>query len=203
MPSLLDRSKGYAAFAVRRALGRSPDARIAELETEVRELKRTLAHQLRLFNGLSVNSFGSLVNLDHRQRLHFISRDDTVTLSKVDGLPYAVDFAVNMAEMPFCENAIAGIVDCADDNADVTGCGDRIEFHAGTYVAAKLDTPDVAGNVAVRLDWCAPGAGVPQTEFGMFTPPGANVGWLRLSMGDACTGGCTEVVVPYWIDATP
>ena len=67
MPSLLDRSKGYAAFAVRRALGRSPDARIAELETEVRELKRTLAHQLRLFNGLSVNSFGSLVNLDHRQ----------------------------------------------------------------------------------------------------------------------------------------
>lgn len=202
MPSLLDRSKGYAAFAVRRALGRSPDARIAELETEVRELKRTLAHQLRLFNGLSVNSFGSLVNLDHRQRLHFISRDDTVTLSKVDGLPYAVDFAVDPAALPFCENAIAGIVDCEGDPADVTGCGDRIEFHAGTYVAAKLDTPDTAGNVAVVLDWCAPPTdSVPITIGGW--EYGAPTGWMELSVGDACAGGCTTVLVPYWNDPNP
>lgn len=203
MPSLLDRTKGYAAFAVRRALGRSPDARIAELEREVRELKRTLAQQLRLYNGLSVNSFGNLVNLDHRRRHHLISRDDSVVLSTVEGFPYAVDFQVNTAALPFCENAIAGIVDCAEDAADVTGCGDRIEFHAGTYVAAVLDAPDTAGNVAVRLDWCAPGGGIPAVEWGMFTAPGANVGWLRLSMGDACAGNCTDVVVPYWIDATP
>lgn len=203
MPSLLDRTKGYAAFAVRRALGRSPDARIAELEREVRELKRTLVQQLRLYNGLSVNSFGNLVGLDHRRRHHLISRDDSVVLSTVEGFPYAVDFQVNPAALPFCENAIAGIVDCDDDNADVTGCGDRIEFHAGTYVAAKLDTPDHAGNVAVRLDWCAPGGGAPTTELGFFAPPGAQAGWLKLSMGDACAGDCVEVVVPYWISATP
>lgn len=203
MPSLLDRSKGYAAFAVRRALGRSPDARIAELETEVRELKRTLAHQLRLFNGLSVNSFGSLVNLDHRQRLHFISRDDTVTLSKVDGLPYAVDFAVNMAEMPFCEDAVAGIVDCDGDPSDVTGCGDRIELHAGTYVAAKLDTPDVAGNVAVVLNWCAPDTDSrPPTNFDGWLY-GIPNGWMELSVGDACAGGCETVLVPYWVNPAP
>ncbi len=203
MPSLLDRSKGYAAFAVRRALGRSPDARITELETEVRELKRTLAHQLRLFNGLSLNSFGSLVNPDHRQRLHFISRDDTVTLSKVDGLPYAVDFSVNMAEMPFCENAVAGIVDCDGDPSDVTGCGDRIEFHAGTYVAAKLDTPDVPGNVAVVLDWCAPNTDSrPPTELGGWEY-GTPDGWMELSVGDACAGGCTTVLVPYWANPAP
>ena len=202
MPSLLDRSKGYAAFAVRRALGRSPDARITELETEVRELKRTLAHQLRLFNGLTLNTFGSFVNLDHRQRMHFVSRDDTVVLSKVDGFPYAVDFSVNPAELPFCENAIAGIVDCEGDPADVTGCGDRIEFHAGTYVAAHIEAADTAGNVAIRMDWCAPGTDSVPISMGGWEY-GVPSGWMELSVGDACAGGCTTVLVPYWNDPNP
>lgn len=203
MPSLLDRTRGYAAFAVRRALGRSPDARIAELEREVRELKRTLAQQLRLYNGLSVNSFGNLVNLDHRRRHHFVSRDDSVVLSTVEGFPYAVDFQVNPAALPFCENAIAGIVDCTDDDADVTGCGDRIEFHAGTYVAAKLDTPDHAGNAAIRLDWCAPDTDSrPPEELGGWSY-GVPDGWMELSVGDACAGGCTTVLVPYWANPAP
>lgn len=200
MPSLLHRTQGYAAYAVRRALGRSPDAKIEALEQEVRELKRTLAQQLRLFQGLSLNNSGNHVNLDHRRRMHFVSRDDTVTLSKVEGFPYAVDFAVNTAEMPFCENAIAGIVDCEDDNADVTGCGDRIEFHAGTYVAAKLDTPDHAGNVAVRLDWCAPDTDSRPPTGQSFWEYGNPDGWLRQSMGDACAGSCQPVLVPYWND---
>jgi len=197
MPSLLHRTQGYAAYAVRRALGRSPDAKIEALEREVRELKRALAQQLRLFQGLSVNAFGSHVNLDHRQRMHFLSRDDSITLSTVEGLPYAVDFSVNMAEMPFCENAIAGIADCEGDTADVTGCGDRIEFHAGTYVAARLDPPDSAGNVAVVLDWCAPPTDSQPPETMPF-PYGIPAGWMELSVGNACAGGCTTVIVPYW-----
>lgn len=207
MPSLLDRSKGYAAFAVRRALGRSPDARITELETEVRELKRTLAHQLRLFNGVSLNNFGTLVNLDHRQRMHLVSRDETVVISKVEGFPYAVDFGVNpeLLPAPGCENAIAGIVDCSDDDADVTGCGDRIEFHAGTYVAAKLAAPDHAGNVAVRLDWCAPDTDFrpPEQQNGGDWNYGVPDGWMLLSVGDACAGGCQSVMVPFWNVPTP
>lgn len=203
MPRLLDRTAGYAAYAVRRALGRSPDARIAELETEMRELKRTLAQQLRLYNGLSVNSFGNLVNLDHRRRHHFVSRDDSVVLSTVEGFPYAVDFSVNPDVLDFCADAIKGVVDCSDDDADVTGCGHRIEFHAGNLVAATLDTPDHAGNVAVRLDWCAPDTDSrPPTDFEMWSY-GLPKGWMELSVGDACAGGCTTVLVPYWIDATP
>lgn len=198
MPSLLDRSKGYAAFAVRRALGRSPDARITELETEVRELKRTLAHQLRLFNGLSLNNFGTLVNLDHRQRMHFVSRDDTVVLSKVEGFPYAVDFSVNTEELPFCEDAIKGIVDCESDSDDVLGCGNRIEFHASDYIAAHLESPDEEGNVAVRFDWCAPDTDSrPPTNFEGW-PYGLPDGWILSSVGDACAGGCTSVMQPYW-----
>lgn len=197
MPSLLDRTKGYAAFAVRRALGRSPDARIAELEVEMRELKRTLAHQLRLFNGLSLNNFGTLVNLDHRQRMHFVSRDDTVALSKVDGFPYAVDFSVNAAELPFCEDAIKGIVDCVADTDDVAGCGGRIEFHASDYIAAHLEAPDDGNNVAVRFDWCAPEGGEPM-EVGFWTPPGQPAKWAKISIGDPCEGTCTTYVVPLW-----
>lgn len=203
MPSLLDRSKGYAAFAVRRALGRSPDARITELEKELRELKRTLAHQLRLYNGVTLNNFGNTVGLDHKQRHHFMSRDDSIILSKVDGYPYAVDFQVDPAALPFCENAIAGIVDCEGSDADVTGCGDRIEFHAGAYVAARLDTPDVAGNAAVVLDWCAPSTDSrPPTEIESWTY-GIPDGWMELSVGDACAGGCTTVLVPYWANPAP
>lgn len=203
MPSLLDRTKGYAAFAVRRALGRSPDARIAELETEMRELKRTLAHQLRLYNGVSLNNFGNTVGLDHKQRHHFMSRDDSIILSRVAGYPYAVDFQVDPAALPFCENAIAGIVDCDGDPADVTGCGDRIEFHAGNHVAARLDTPDVAGNVAVVLDWCAPSTDSrPPTEIESWTY-GIPDGWMELSVGVACAGGCTTVLVPYWANPAP
>lgn len=202
MPSLLDRSKGYAAFAVRRALGRSPDARIAELEVEVRELKRTLAQQLRLFNGLSLNNFGTLVNLDHRKRMHFVSRDDTITLSKVEGFPYAVDFGVNTAEMPFCEDAIMGIADCEADTDDVAGCGGRIEFHASDYIAAHLEAPDEEGNVAVRLDWCAPEAGEP-LEVGFWTPPGTPAKWVKISVGDACAGSCTTYAIPVWTDSGP
>lgn len=203
MPSLLDRTKGYAAFAVRRALGRSPDARIAELETEMRELKRTLAHQLRLYNGVTLNNFGTTVGLDHKQRHHFMSRDDSIVLSRVAGYPYAVDFQVDPAALPFCENAIAGIVDCDGDPADVTGCGDRIEFHAGDYVAAKLTTPDVAGNVAVELLWCAPEGGAPLPEFEMWTPPGIPDKWARISLGDACAGTCVTYVTPLWLDTGP
>ncbi len=203
MPSLLDRTRGYAAFAVRRALGRSPDARIAELEKELRELKRTLAHQLRLYNGVTLNNFGTTVGLDHKQRHHFMSRDDSVVLSRVDGYPYGVDFQVNPAALPFCENAIAGIVDCEGDDADVTGCGDRIEFHAGDYVAAKLTTPNGAGNVAVELLWCAPEGGQPLPEFEFWTPPGPPAKWARISMGDACAGTCVTYVVPLWEDTGP
>lgn len=204
MPRLLDRTKGYAAYAVRRALGRSPDARVEALEREVRELKRTLAQQLRLYNGLSVNSFGNLVNLDHRRRHHFVSRDDSVVLSTVEGFPYAVDFQVNPASLPFCENAVAGIVDCASDDADVTGCGDRIEFHAGTYVAARLDSPDAPGNVAVVLDWCAPSTDFrPPTDLGGNWNYGVPNGWMLLSVGDACAGGCQQVMVPFWNVPTP
>ena len=199
MPSLLDRTKGYAAFAVRRALGRSPDARIAELETEMRDLKRTLAQQLRLFNGLSLNNFGTLVNLDHRKRMHYVSRDGTITLSKVEGFPYAVDFGVNMAELPFCEDAIKGIVDCEADSDDVLGCGNRIEFHASDYIAAHLEAPDEEGNVAVRLDWCAPEAGKP-LEIGFWTPPGPPTKWAKISIGDPCAGSCTVYAVPLWAD---
>ena len=203
MPSLLDRTKGYAAFAVRRALGRSPDARIDELEREVRELKRTLAHQLRLFNGLSLNNFGTLVNLDHRQRMHFVSRDDSVVLSKVEGMPYVVDFGVNPEVLPAgCENAVVGIVDCADEDADVIGCGHRIEFHAGDYVAARLTSPDHAGNVAVELRWCAPFGSMP-VEVGFWTPPGEPIKWARISVGDACAGECQTYVIPLWADPDP
>ena len=200
MPSLLDRTKGYAAFAVRRALGRSPDARIDELEREVRELKRTLAHQLRLFNGLSLNNFGTLVNLDHRQRMHFVSRDDSVVLSKVEGMPYVVDFGVNPEVLPAgCENAVVGIVDCADEDADVIGCGHRIEFHAGEYVAAKKTTPDHAGNVAVELRWCAP-FGAEPIGVGFWTPPGPPIKWAKFSVGNACAGDCQTYVIPLWED---
>lgn len=200
MPSLLDRTKGYAAFAVRRALGRSPDARIDELEREVRELKRTLAHQLRLFNGLSLNNFGTLVNLDHRQRMHFVSRDESVVLSKVEGMPYVVDFGVNPEVLPAgCENAVVGIVDCAHNEADVVGCGHRIEFHSGDYVAARLTSPDQVGNVAVELRWCAP-FGADPIGVGFWTPPGPPIKWAKISVGDACAGDCQTYVTPLWED---
>lgn len=201
MPSLLDRTRGYAAFAVRRALGRSPDAKVEALEKRVRELERTLAQQLRLYNGLTINNFSTTVGLDHKKRHHFMSRDGSIVLSKVEGYPYAVDFSVDPAELPFCENAIAGIVDCADESADVTGCGDRIELHAGTYVAAKKTTPDHAGNVAVVLHWCAP-AGTPRPLVGECVFPGQFAGWLQLSLGDACEGDCEPVVIPYWTPAS-
>lgn len=200
MPSLLHRTQGYAAYAVRRALGRSPDAKIEALEREVRELKRALAQQLRLFQGLSVNTFGSHVNLDHRQRMHLLSRDDSITLSTVEGLPYAVDFSVNMAEMPFCENALAGIVDCDGGTDDVAGCGGRIEFHAGTYIAAQIEAADDADNVALRLDWCAPEAGIPR-EMGWWTPPGPPIKWAKISVGDACAGTCVTYAIPVWADS--
>ena len=136
MPSLLDRSKGYAAFAVRRALGRSPDAKLAELETELRELKRTLAHQLRLFNGLSVNTFGNLVRLDHRQRIHFLSRDGTIVLSTVEGLPYAVDFGVNIEALELgCPDAF-NVVSNGTDDVTADGC-DTLTLAAGCGVAIE------------------------------------------------------------------
>lgn len=205
MPSLLHRTQGYAAYAVRRALGRSPDAKIEALELEVRELKRALAQQLRLFQGLSLNNFGNHVNLDHRRRMHFVSRDDSVVLSKVDGMPYVVDFSVNPEVLPEpgCADAIAGIVDCANDAADVTGCGGRIEFHAGDFVAARLVSPTTPGNVAVELRWCAPANETgPIPSVGEW-PYGAPHGWLELSVGDACAGGCTSVLVPYWNNPSP
>ncbi len=198
MPSLLDRTRGYAAHAVRRALGRSPDARVEALEKRVRELERALTQQLRLFNGLSLNNHGNLVGLDHRQRIHLRSRDGSIVLSKVDGFPYAVDFSVDPEALPAgCEDSIVGVVDCADEAADVTGCGHRIEFHASAYVAAKETTPDHAGNVAVELRWCAP-AGQPFPSLGGCEFPGQFAGWLQLSLGDPCAGGCVPVVVPYW-----
>ena len=203
MPRLLDRTKGYAAYAVRRALGRSPDARVEALEREVRELKRTLAQQLRLYNGLSVNSFGNLVNLDHRRRHHFVSRDDSVVLSTVEGFPYAVDFQVNPAVLPTgCEDAVLGIVDCADESADVEGCGHRIELHAGDYVAAKKVTPDHAGNVAVELRWCAPES-EPPIGIGFWDVPGPPIKWARISIGDACAGTCMSYIAPLWPDPDP
>lgn len=201
MPSLLDRTRGYAAFAVRRALGRSPDAKVEALEKRVRELERALTQQLRLFNGLSLNSHGNLVGLDHRQRIHLRSRDGSVVLSKIDGFPYAVDFSVDpeALDLPYCETAIAGVVDCESETDDVAACGGRIEFHAGDYVAAKLTSPDDPDNVAVDLLWCAPSTDFrPPTDLDGRWNYGVPDGWLLLSMGSACAGGCTSVLVPFW-----
>ncbi len=201
MPSLLDRTRGYAAHAVRRALGRSPDARVEALEKRVRELERALTQQLRLFNGLSLNNHGNLVGLDHRQRIHLRSRDGSIVLSKVDGFPYAVDFSVDpeALDLPFCETAVAGVVDCEGETDDVAGCGGRIEFHAGDYVAAKLAAPDDPDNVAVELLWCAPSTDSrPPTNLEGRWDYGVPDGWLLLSMGSACAGGCTSVLVPFW-----
>ena len=136
MPSLLHRTQGYAAYAVRRALGRSPDAKIEALEREVRELKRALAQQLRLFQGLSVNNFGNLVRLDHRQRMHFLSRDGSVALSTVEGLPYAVDFGVNTEALELgCPDAF-NVVSNGTDAAAADGC-DTLTLAAGCGLAIE------------------------------------------------------------------
>lgn len=204
MPNLMDRTRGYAAFAVRRALGRSPDARVEELERRVKELERLLALSLRTFNGHTINDFNAGVGLDHKRRTHWRSSDGKVVLSQIEGVPYGVDLSVDEAALtlpdPGCANALAGIVDCDATTADVTGCGDRLEFHAGTYIAAQTEAPDSAGNIAVRLDWCAP-EGKAAPEFGACSFPGQFDGWAELSVGDACTGGCVTVIVPYWLPA--
>lgn len=199
MPNLMDRTRGYAAYAVRRALGRSPDARVEELERRVKELERLLAFNLRTFNGHTINDFSTTVKLDHKDRTHWRSSDETVLLDQIPGVPYGVNVRVNPAELPAsgCANALAGVKDCDGTTADVTGCGDRLEFKTGTYIAAQVVTPTSPGDVAVRLDFCAPAAATPFPNGGAFAW-GANDGWIQLSLGDPCAGSCVAVAVPYW-----
>lgn len=95
MPSLLDRSAGYAAFAVRRALGKDLWSELQRLRRRVDELERALALDLKTYGGLTVNDFGTWVGLDHRRRHHLKSSDDSIVLTRPEGLPYAVDLTVN------------------------------------------------------------------------------------------------------------
>lgn len=106
MPSLLDRTQGYAAFAVRRALGKDMWSEIQALRRRVDELERALALDLRTYGGLTINDFGTWVGLDHRKRHHLKSSDGSITLTRLEGLPYAVDLAVDADVM--CD----AIIDC-------------------------------------------------------------------------------------------
>lgn len=95
MPSLLDRTQGYASFAARRALGKDMWSELQRLRRRVDELERALALDLRTYGGLTINDFGTQVGLDHRRRHHLKSSDDSITLTRLEGLPYAVDVTVN------------------------------------------------------------------------------------------------------------
>lgn len=132
MPNLMDRTRGYAAYAVRRALGRSPDARVEEMERRVKELERLLAFQLRTYNGLTINNFATDVGLDHKKRHHFRSSDGKVILSQIPGAPYGVDFSVDEAELtlpdPGCPDALTRIRVPGGDIVEVDGCGQMIDF---------------------------------------------------------------------------
>jgi len=106
VPSLLDRSAGYAAFAVRRALGKDMWSELQRLQRRVDELERALVMDLRTYGGLTVNDFGTWVGLDHRRRHHLKSSDGSISLTPPEGLPYAVDLGVNT------DVVCAAILDC-------------------------------------------------------------------------------------------
>lgn len=96
MPSLLDRDHGYAAYAVRRALHREAWPEIQRLQRRVEELERALVLDLRVYGGLTINDHGTWVGLDHRRRHHLYSSDESVSLVRPTGKPYAVDITVNV-----------------------------------------------------------------------------------------------------------
>jgi len=99
MPSLLDRAQGYAAFAVRRALGKDMWSEIQALRREVDGLHRALGMDLRLYDGMTINNFGTQVGLDHRRRHHLRSSSGLVKLTRPEGLPYAVDLDLDIEEL--------------------------------------------------------------------------------------------------------
>jgi hypothetical protein len=96
MPSLLDKQRGYAAMAVRRALGKDDRSRIKKLERDFAELERVLDHDLRQYTGMTINDFSTVVDLDHKRRHHWECDDGTITFERIIGRTYGVNACVDI-----------------------------------------------------------------------------------------------------------
>lgn len=154
MPSLLDRTHGYAAKAVRRALGKDDRTRIELLERRLAELELALAQRGRDYTGMTINDFGTVITLDHKRRHHLRSDNETVLLRKVPGKPYGLNIEVDVDKVI----EIGGL--CPDP-----AFFDRVVTEDGTLTATigecgsdlpiigdgcAIEVVKVGGNVVVR-----------------------------------------------------
>lgn len=99
MPSLLDKTHGYATTVIRRTLGKDDRSRIRALEKRIEELERVIANDLRVFNGHTINDHSQNIILDHKRRTHWQCDDGTIDYEKVTGKPYAINACVDVAEV--------------------------------------------------------------------------------------------------------
>lgn len=196
--SLLHPVYGASARDIRARIGVSRDAKIQEMAEVLDRTRRTMVLHQRGFRGHYLPATKERITPDVHFVTRIVSQDESIELGK-GASPHELNLQVNPEIIPEagCADAIMGIVDCDGSTADVTGCGNRLQLKAGTYVSAQLAVADAPGDVAAQWSFCVPAApsAEPNPSFWAHGPP---EGWLKLPLGASCAGGCVEVAVPYW-----
>lgn len=198
MSRLTHRTTGFVAERLRQRMEDEPSARLIDAERRLGRIERTLAYRVRSFRGVRLEVPGVMISPDRDGWLAF-STDTNLEIDRDPNLrgDHAKWKLPSAITDQWCTASITTNVDCDAGSLTADDCGATVTHSSGNgYVAVQIS--GTANAQTLSYNWCAPSTVGPAMLTGDDWIPKEPTGWLELTVGDECLGGCDAVKVPYW-----